>query len=350
MSVTPDLLGLRMPPEWARHARTLISWPVRQSMCHPEAYEELCRSYNEIIQAIAEFEPVTILVNKQEVVAMAMRFYGQQFQVLHIEHDDAWLRDNGPAFLVGEDEKIAGVNWRFNAWGEKYPDWEQDDQVATKVLQYFSVRQFDAPFILEGGAIHVDGEGTLLTTESCLLHAQRNPHLSKNQMEAYLQSFLGVQKVLWLKRGLAGDETDGHIDNVACFAQPGQVLMQICADPADENYAITQENLSAVRHMTDAMGRELEIVTLPQPPAMFAADGQRLTLSYMNFYFVNGGIILPVFGGAAEKTDHAAQEILRQTFPERRIRAIDGLAVVREGGNIHCLTQQMPPGRPYLRQ
>lgn len=194
---------------------------------------------------------------------------------------------------------------------------------------------------MEGGSLHVDGEGTLITTEECLLNSNRNPELSREEIERYVCEYTGVEKIIWLKRGLSGDETDGHVDNIACFAAPGKVIMQVCDDPEDENYEITQENLRILEQATDAQGRKLEVIRIGQPPRVDYEDS-RLTLSYINFYFVNGGIILPVFGGTAAESDLAAEQVLANVFPDRTIRTVDGMAVIREGGNVHCTTQQMP--------
>jgi agmatine deiminase len=194
---------------------------------------------------------------------------------------------------------------------------------------------------MEGGSLHTDGEGTLLTTEECLLNPNRNPDLTREQIETYLKQYLNIQKVIWLKRGLSGDETDGHVDNIACFAAPGKIIMQTCDDPSDENYNITLENLEILNNSTDAKGRKLEIIQINQPPRA-DYEGERLTLSYLNFYFVNAGIILPTFGGNAADADKKAEEILSLAFPDRKIRAVDGIEVIKEGGNVHCTTQQMP--------
>lgn len=330
-----------MPAEWTRHERTFMSWPVQESMVYPDDHECVCEGYAQVVRAIAEFEPVSVLVNEDDL-ALAQRHLDEpNIELIPIAHSDAWLRDNGPTFLVGPNGELAGVNWKFNAWGGKYAPWDLDDEVAPQILERMGVRRFDAPVVMEGGSIHVDGEGTLLTTEECLLNVNRNPELSRNQIEEILKQFVNIEKIIWLGRGLAGDETDGHVDNVACFAAPGKVIIQTCDDPSDENYEISQENLRTLREAVDAKGRKLEIVELPQPPkSMF--EESRLTLSYLNFYFVNGGIILPVFGGAAEETDREAARILAETFPDRRIRTVDGMAIIKEGGNVHCTTQQMP--------
>lgn len=332
----------KMPPEWEKHARTLISWPVQDSMCYPDDYERVCGGYAQTIRAIAEFEPVTVIVNPSDIEYVQALFSdSDRIECLAIEHSDAWLRDNGPTFVVNSEGDIAGINWKFNAWGGKYAPWDLDDQVAPRILEHFGKKRFDAPLVMEGGSIHVDGEGTLITTEECLLNANRNPHLSREQIEEMLKNYLNIEKIIWLKRGLSGDETDGHVDNIACFAAPGKVIMQVCDDPEDENYEITRENLRILRESTDALGRNFEIIPIQQPP--YRAHGEkRLTLSYLNFYFVNGGIILPVFGGAAEETDRLAVETLKGVFPDRSIRTVDGMGIIREGGNVHCTTQQMP--------
>jgi len=312
-------------------------------MCYPEDYDEVCRGYQEIVRAIAEFEPVTVIVNHDDAQIADCFAKMAGIESLFISHNDAWLRDNGPTFLSNDKGELAGVNWHFNAWGGKYSPWDLDDEVAPQILKHTGVRCFDAPLVMEGGSIHVDGEGTMITTEECLLNQNRNPELKRAMIEDYLQKYLGIEKVIWLKRGLSGDETDGHVDNIACFGAPGKILLQVCDDPADENYDITRENLQILQGTRDARGRELQIITIPQPPLM-TYNNRRLTLSYLNFYFVNGGIILPIFGGSAEASDRLVISLLSQTFPSRRVRTVNGMAVIREGGNVHCMTQQMPAG------
>ncbi|MDN4090542.1 agmatine deiminase family protein [Paenibacillus polymyxa] len=331
----------KMPPEWAPHERTYISWPVKSSMVYPDMHAEVCKGYAEIVSAMAEFEPVTVVVNPDDLESVKALELGEQVELLPIEHSDAWLRDNGPTFLTDEQGQLAGINWKFNAWGGKYAPWDLDDQVAPQILDQLGVPRLDAPLVMEGGSLHVDGEGTLITTEECLLNPNRNPELSREEIERYVCEYTGAEKIIWLKRGLSGDETDGHVDNIACFAAPGKVIMQVCDDPEDENYEITQENLRILEQATDAKGRKLEVIQIGQPPRVDYEDS-RLTLSYINFYFVNGGIILPVFGGTAAESDLAAQQVLSKVFPNRKIRTVDGMAVIREGGNVHCTTQQMP--------
>jgi agmatine deiminase len=337
----PKDLNYTMPAEWDKHERTFISWPVQASMVFPDNHKSVSEGYVEIIQAIAEFEPVTVIVNPEELGALEALDLGSNVTLLPIRHNDAWLRDNGPTFVADRDGKLAGVNWKFNAWGGKYMPWDLDDEVAPQILESVQVERFDAPLVMEGGSIHTDGEGTLITTEECLLNTNRNPELSRTEVEQYVRQYTGAESVIWLKRGLSGDETDGHVDNIACFAAPGKVIIQVCDDPQDENYEITQENLRILENAVDAKGRKLEIVKIAQPPRVNYEDS-RLTLSYLNFYFVNGGIILPVFGGTAAETDKLAEQQLASLFPDRRIRTVNGMAVIGEGGNVHCTTQQMP--------
>ncbi|HWT76351.1 MAG TPA: agmatine deiminase family protein [Mobilitalea sp.] len=331
-----------MPAEWEQHERTLMEWPVKASLVWPENYNEVIHGYAEVANAISEFEKVTVIVN-EDTAEEARVLCSEKVELLIIPHNDAWCRDNGPTFLWNREKQLSAVNWQFNAWGERFIPYDLDNEVAPKVLSHYQVPYRNAPIVLEGGSIHVDGEGTLLTTEECLLNKNRNPHLGKEEIEDVVKHHIQVTKTIWLKQGLFGDETDGHVDNVACFARPGVILMQTCHDPEDPNYERTEENLEILRNAADACGRNLEIIEIPQPPIRYYND-IRLTLSYLNFYFVNQGIILPIFGGDAADTDRKAEEILKTVFPERKIVTVDGMALIKEGGNVHCITQQMPAG------
>ncbi len=331
-----------MPAEWEQHERTLIEWPVKESLVWPENYNEVCAGYAKVAKAIAQFETVTMIVN-ENTAKEAEALCGEKVEYVVIPHNDAWCRDNGPTFLINKEKELSAVNWQFNAWGEKYTPFDLDNEVAPRILNHLQVPYVNSPIILEGGSIHVDGEGTLLTTRECLLNKNRNAHLSQEQIEEEVKDALKVSKIIWLNQGLFGDETDGHVDNVACFAKPGVILIQTCDDPEDPNYEISKENLQILRNATDASGRKLEIIEIPQPPARYYRE-ERLTLSYLNFYIVNGGIILPVFGGEAELADERAEEILKEVFPDRKIVAVDGMPLIKEGGNVHCITQQMPKG------
>lgn len=337
-----------MPAEWEPHERTLIQWPVRESLVHPEAWEEVCRGYAAAVRAAAAFEPVTVIAEKDTAV-QAADLCGQGVKIFVAPHSDAWVRDSGPTVVTCGSGKRCGVRWRFNAWGGKYSPCEPDHEAARAVLEHLGIPRVDAPMILEGGSIHTDGEGTLLTTEQCLLNPNRNPDLNREQIADVLKQYLGVSEIIWLKRGLSGDETDGHVDNVACFARPGTVLMQVCNDANDPNFEITRENREVLSAARDAHGRAVQLVGLPQPPARYE-NGLRLTLSYLNFYLVNGGLILPVFGGDAAKTDEIAVRTLQSAFPGRKIRAVDGMPLIREGGNVHCITQQIPAARRTVEE
>ena len=331
-----------MPAEWVTHERTFIEWPVRESMIHMENYELVCEDYAKVAKAIAQFEPVTIIVN-ENTRNKAQKMCGEQIEYLAIEHSDAWCRDSGPTFVLNEEHKIAGINWQFNAWGGKYLPYDLENEVAGKILNSYKVPILESAIILEGGSIHVDGEGTLLTTKECLLNKNRNASLSQADIENELKDKLNISKIIWLEKGLAGDETDGHVDNVACFARPGVILLQTCMNTEDANYDITLQNLETLNTATDAKNRKIEIIEIPQPPARYY-EGERLTLSYLNFYMVNGGIILPVFGKDASQSDEKAIEILQKVFPDRNIVPVNTSILITEGGNVHCITQQMPKG------
>jgi len=315
-----------------------MEWPVKEAEW-PEPFKAILPAFTGIAKAIARFEPVTVLANPH-LTWEAAEFCGPDIEILPIKHNDSWMRDNGPTFLLNEHAELAGINWIFNAWGGKFPS-ELDNLVAPKLLQHLQIPCFDAPLVMEGGSFHVDGEGALLTTAECLLNPNRNPHLTRAEIESYLKQYLNINKVIWLNRGWTGDDTDGHLDNVACFAKPGVIITQVCSDPNDPNYEVSRKNLEILKKATDAKGKSFKIIEIEQPPAAYYAD-LRLTLSYLNFYFVNAGIVMPFFGNKA--TDKAAFSIFKKIFPNRKIVTIDGLTIARGGGNVHCLTQQMPAG------
>ncbi|NLY42375.1 MAG: agmatine deiminase family protein [Clostridiaceae bacterium] len=339
----PKDLGFKMPAEWVKHSRTIMAWPVVEAEW-PGPMEEILEAYSDAVKKIASFEPILMIV-KPELKEQLKKYCDiNNIDTLEIINDDSWTRDNGPTIVANDKGEIAGINWMFNAWGGKYP-YENDNMVAPKALDFLGIPRFDAPLVMEGGSIHVDGEGTLLTTEECLLNKNRNPNLTREQIELILKQYLNVEKIIWLKKGLFGDDTDGHIDNVACFAKPGVIILQTCSDPDDPNYERTKENIEILRNATDAKGRRFEIIQIEQPQPV-DYNGIRLTLSYINFYFVNGGIILPTFGGKNASRDKDAESILKSVFPDRKIVTINGLPLARGGGNIHCLTQQVPAGPP----
>lgn len=338
----PSELGFKMPPEWERHMGTFMEWPIKEALW-PEPFDETLEVFSDAAKKISRFEPV-IMIAKPDLAGQAAKYCGEGIKILEMDHDDSWMRDNGPTFIKNSKEELAGINWKFNAWGGKYP-FEKDDLIASKLLQCIDIPYFDAPIVMEGGSIHVDGEGTLLTTEECLLNKNRNPNLSRHEIEDTLKKYLNIEKIIWLKKGLYRDDTDGHIDNVACFARPGTVLVQTASSPGNPNYERSQDNLAVLREAVDAKGRKLEIIQIEQPDEAYHED-MYLTLSYLNFYFVNGGIILPVFGGRHRETDELAQNVLKRTFPDREVVTVNGMPIIRGGGNVHCITQQMPVGVP----
>jgi agmatine deiminase len=333
---TPTELGFFMPAEWERHKRCWMAWPSREPLWG-DCIEEARRAFTEVARTIADFEPVTMICNPADAADVSLAC-GAGVDVLPLGIDDSWMRDFGPTFLVDRQGSLAGVHWRFNAWGNKYQDYEQDAALARRVLERVGARPFEAPIVLEGGAIHVDGEGTLLATEQSLLNPNRNPDIGHDRMERHLKDYLGVEKVIWLAGGLEEDETDGHVDNVACFAQPGTVLALITADKGDGNYEVLQENLRRLRSATDARGRQLQVVELAQPSRRRHKE-MRLPLSYVNLYIANGAVIVPAFEAPE---DDKAYRALRDVFPNRRIVPVVANDIVIGGGGIHCITQQQP--------
>jgi agmatine deiminase len=329
--------GFFMPAEWASHDACWMAWPCRDSLWG-DGLEAARTAYAEVAQAIAGFEPVTMLVPAEDLEGAAARCgAGVRCQALPL--DDSWMRDSGPTFVVDGKGGLAGVDWRFNAWGEKFLPFDQDALVAERLLAQLSVRRFAAPLVLEGGSIHVDGEGTLLTSEECLLNPNRNPDLDRAAIEALLCDYLGVEAFVWLGQGLDKDDTDGHVDNIACFVRPGVVMAVTCDDPADPNHAILADNLSRLAKARDAKGRALEVIELPLPREARYLDGQRLALSYVNYYIANGGIVMPSFGDA---NDGLALEIVSKAFPDRKVVQVPAGAILAGGGGIHCITQQQP--------
>ena len=325
-----------MPAEWTDHERCWMAWPCRREVWRGRI-DAARRAYAAVARTIAAFEPVT-MVARAEDAAAARTLCGDRVTIEGMEIDDSWMRDIGPTFVQDDAGRVAGVNWRFNAWGEKYDGYAHDAALAASLLDGLGVRRFDAPFVLEGGAINSDGDGTALTTESVLLNRNRGMANSRTEAEDLLCEWLGVEKVIWLPGGLANDETDGHVDNVACFAGPGRVLALCAPDAADPNHRRLAANLETLDAATDARGRRLEVGYLEQPT--FPDErGRPGMASYMNFYIANGAIVMPAF---AVKEDEAAAATLRAAFPGREIVQVDARDIVRGGGGIHCITQQQP--------
>lgn len=336
--MTPKQAGYFMPAEWHPHAGCWMAWPCHAASWSLVGLDRARLSYAKVAQAIAQFEPVTMLANPDDV-EQAQTLCGDKIKVIPLSINDSWTRDTGPTFLLNAAGKLAGVDWVHNAWGKNYSDFELDNQIAKAVLNQLNVPIFSAPLVMEGGSIHVDGEGTVLTSKECLLNPNRNPHLSQREIEQYLYDYLGTEKVIWLNRGLFEDETDGHIDEIACFIAPAKVLALITKDKNDVNYEALQENLAILKSATDAQGRPLEVYTVEQPEAVYL-DGRRLTLSYINFYLANGGIVMPAFG--QEQYDKAAYDLFKTLYPQHIITQIAAIDIFAGGGGIHCITQQQP--------
>ena len=338
---TPKQAGYFMPAEWHPHERCWMAWP-----CHPESWATIGfararQAYARVANAIAQFEPVTMIV-KAEDREEAQELCGKNINFLTLPIDDSWTRDTGCTFLLNKEGHLAGIDWIHNAWGGNYEDCSLDQKIAATLIKETKAEYFHAPLVMEGGSFHVDGEGTVLTSRECLLNLNRNPRLTQEEIEQYLRDYLNCEQVIWLNRGLIGDETDGHVDEIATFVAPGKVLCLITEDKNDPNYELLQENLAILRTARDAKGRSLEVFTVEQPPAT-DLHGERLTLSYINFYLANGGIVMPAFG--YEEYDKKAYTLFTRLFPGYELSQIDALDVFAGGGGIHCITQQQPKSK-----
>jgi len=331
--------GFYMPAEWMPHGRCWMEWPSRAELWG-DRLETAREAYTEVANTIARFEPVTMIAKPKNFVEASLKV-GKDVNTFSLPHDDSWMRDNGPTFVVNAAGEVAGVDWRWNAWGNKYTDYDRDAAVAEEVLKHLEMRRYEAPFVLEGGAVHTDGEGTLLTTESVLLNPNRNPGIGRADMEELLAAYLGIRRVIWLGDGVQDDDTDGHVDNIACFAKPGLVLALSSSDGEDANHAPLKDNIARLRGTTDAQGRAIEVIEIEQPRARYMQDGRRLALSYINFYIANGAIILPAF---EDPQDARALDAVSRAFPDRKVVQVPGTDIVYGGGGIHCITQQQPAG------
>lgn len=325
--------GFFMPAEWAPHARCWMIWPSR-----PEVWDDMAATktaYAAVARAIRLFEPVTMIAGVADV-REAQELLGPAIEVMAAPVDDSWARDIGPCFLIDGKGGLAGADFRFNAWGGKYEGYDNDDRLAGKLLEATGARRFTSPLTAEGGGITVDGEGTLITTESCFPNANRNPDWSRDEIEAELKRTLGVAKVIWIPGDPDEKETDGHVDGIAAFVRPGVVLVEVTEDP--EYSAVMQENLKALRGQRDAKGRELELIVISDASEA-ESDCWRFCRSYVNSYIANGGVVMPCYG---VETDRVAMETFRRIYPERQVVpvAIDDIAI--GGGGIHCITQQQP--------
>jgi len=360
---TPRKDGFRMPGEFEKHEGCWMIWPERTDNWRLGA-KPAQAAFIEVAKVISKYEPVTMCVSDKQY-NVARELLPSDIRVVEVSNDDAWMRDVGPSFVINDSGDVRAVDWRFNAWGGLldglYFPWDKDDKVARKVanienLDYYKLESF----ILEGGSIHVDGEGTCIVTEACLLDESRNPSLSKEEIETYLKDYLNVNKIIWLKNGIYLDETNEHVDNIIHYCAPGVVALGWTDDENDPQYELSKAAYDVLKTEVDAKGRTLEVFKLHIPNHVIVTEeeadgvdsvdgtlprveGDRQAASYANFYIANGAIILPVFGD--EIHDTLAVEILQTVFPDRVIETIYAREIILGGGNIHCITQQQPAGR-----
>ena len=358
LTSTPAADGYRMPGEFEPHSGCWIAWPERPDNWRLGA-KPAQHAYAAVAEAIDASDPVTVAVSDAQF-EHCRSLLSPSIRVVEVSTDDAWIRDTGPTFVLDRDGGRRGVDWHFNAWGGLkgglYFPWDRDERVARKVLEIEGADRYRAPIVLEGGSIHVDGEGTVLSTEECLLNPNRNPELSREEIERALFDYLGAEKVIWLGRGVHNDETDGHVDNLARFAAPGVVLLTYCDDESDPQHAISRDAQQRLEAATDARGRSIEVVRLPSPGPVTITEeeaggvdavagslprraGDRLAASYANFYPASTRIVFPLLD---ERYDETAARVLGECFPEREIVGVPAREILLGGGNVHCITQQVP--------
>ncbi len=339
---TPAALGYRMPAEWEPHAATWLSWPRREGISFPDSFDRVLPALRAMVEALIESEQVCINVcngaHEAEARAVLNGLRMERVTFYRIPTNEPWCRDHGPIFLKRDvDPRLAIVDWDYNAWGGKYPPCDLDEVVPTRAAQFLHAPVFYPRMILEGGSIEVNGAGALLTTESCLLNPNRNPRLGRAEIEQRLRDYFGVREILWLAEGIDGDDTDGHIDDLARFVSESTVVTVVEENRDDENYRPLQQNLARLRQMKVEQG-DLKIVTLPMPKKI-VREGQRLPASYANFYIANSCVLLPTF---ADPNDETALSALQKLFLDRRVIGIDCRELIWGLGTFHCLTQQQP--------
>ncbi|MFJ2768813.1 agmatine/peptidylarginine deiminase [Streptomyces sp. NPDC087300] len=335
------MTAYRMPAEWSEHEGCLMAWPTRVDLWDG-VLDQVKGEYAQVTRAIAEFEPVTMVAPPGHGGEARARC-GDGVEVIELPLDDSWFRDSAPLFVLDGDGHRAGVDFRFNAWGRKHHPYDSDDRVSGLLLDRLGIDRIASDMILEGGSITVDGEGTLITTEQCLLHPNRNPGMSRAEIEAELVARLGVEKVIWLPYGgLLDTETDGHVDGVCAFAAPGKVVVSLPEDPEHPDHARMRANRAVLAASTDARGRSLEIVDVPQTGYAEVA-GADVEVSYLNFYVANGGVVVPVAGLPA---DEDALAVIASAYPGRKVVGVRAAAVAYGGGGVHCITQQVPVASP----
>jgi agmatine deiminase len=333
--------GFFMPAEWEPHERCWMQWPSRGDVWGerlPQAYA----AYAQVARAIAEFEPVSMVCRPDDEPQVRLAC-GRGVEIVPIPIDDSWARDSGPIFLIDGKGSVCGTHWGFNAWGNAYSNYENDAALGGRILQRLGMRTYKGRMVFEGGSISVDGYGTLLTTEECLLNDNRNPELTRQQIEERLALTLGVARIVWLDRGLQDDETSGHVDMIASFAGRGRILLHMPDDKDDPNYRRMQENRERIEAARDTRGQKFEIVEMPQPQRqLLRPDGRRLCTSYVNAYIANDAVIMPTYD---DPNDERAASVMAEAFPGRKIVPVPALEIAAGGGSIHCITQQQPKGK-----
>jgi agmatine deiminase len=347
MRSVPAEMQFYMPAEWRRHDATWLTWP-KDPETWPDRVPQVQEIFVQMMAALTPHEVVNLLVDDvatEESVRARCTFSSAANIHFHkIETVDSWIRDYGPNFLISDQGTLGYNDWIFNAWGNKYEELKKDDAIPLKLNPVLGAHRFEPQMVLEGGSIEVNGAGVVLTTEQCLLNPNRNPGLSRTEIEQHLKDYLGVAKVFWLGEGIVGDDTDGHIDDIARFVNPGTIACAVEDDPADANYELLQDNLKRLEKMTDASGKPFETVTLPMPGIVGGEstdnrDLERLPASYANFYIANGVVLQPVFGHA---NDARALQTMQRLFPDRKVVPINCEPLVWGMGTIHCVTQQQP--------
>ncbi|MFE5914074.1 agmatine/peptidylarginine deiminase [Streptomyces wedmorensis] len=331
------MTAFRMPAEWSAHEGCLMAWPVREDLWGG-VLDDVKEEYANVARAINAFEPVTMIAPPGHGDEARTRC-GDGITVVEMAQDDSWFRDSAPLFVLDADGNRAGVDFRFNAWGRKHSPYDSDDRISALILEHLGVERIASDMILEGGAITVDGEGTLITTEQCLLHPNRNPGMNRDEIETELKSRLGVDKVVWLPYGgLLDTETDGHVDGVCAFAAPGKVVVSLPDDPAHPDYARMRANRAVLEATTDAQGRPFEIIDVPQTVFVEMAGGE-VEVSYLNYYVANGGVVVPVAG---LPRDDEALAVIEAAYPGRKVVGVRAPGIAYGGGGVHCITQQIP--------
>jgi agmatine deiminase len=344
LNQTPASLGYTFPAEWDRHTGTWFSWPRPEGISFPDKYQTVPENLARIFEQIAPREQVHINVpngNYERIVKEQLKEHGCPLRNIffhHIKSNESWCRDHGPAFVV-KGGRGAIVDWAFNAWGGKYPPYDDDDAVPTRVAQELKLPVFYPGIVMEGGAVDFNGAGTVLTTTDCLLNRNRNPKLSKRKIEQYLKDYYGQKHICWLTGGIEGDDTDGHIDDLARFIGPRKVVIGTEPDPRDTNYKVLKSARKQLDRLRDQDGQPFEIVEIPMP-GVVEHDSQRLPATYVNFYFVNGALLVPTY--RHRKNDRAAIEILQRHLPKHQVIGIDCVELIWGLGAIHCLSQQQP--------